>query len=190
MPHIVRLDATNEWPFGQEVATHVFSEHMIEHMTYDKGQRFLQQAFKAMVPGGKIRVSCPDLRFLVELWQNEAKGCLTPLQRAYIDRCAGNPKSAEVKRPTACFVLNWFVRMGGENGGHMFIYDVDTLGRALLQAGFTHVVQHRLSMSADPELRDLEIVSRLPEGMLQLESMVLEAEKPLTGPTEGTQDNR
>lgn len=46
-------------------------------------------------------------------------------------------------------------------------------------AGFTGVAQWGLQQSDDPTLRDLENEGRLPDGFLQLESLILEGVKPI-----------
>ena len=46
-------------------------------------------------------------------------------------------------------------------------------------AGFTGVEQWGLQQSGDPALRNLENAGRLPEGLLQPESLILEGVKPI-----------
>ena len=53
------------------------------------------------------------------------------------------------------------------------------LRAALAAAGFTGVAQWGLHQSDDPTLRDLENAGRLPDGFLQLESLILEGVKPI-----------
>ena len=49
----------------------------------------------------------------------------------------------------------------------------------LAAAGFIGVAQWGLQQSDDPVLRNLENVGRLPDGFLQLESLILEGVKPI-----------
>ena len=53
------------------------------------------------------------------------------------------------------------------------------LRAALAAAGFAGVVQWGLQQSDDPTLRDMENAGRLPDGLLQLESLILEGVKPI-----------
>lgn len=46
-------------------------------------------------------------------------------------------------------------------------------------AGFTGVAQWGLQQSDDPVPRNLENAGRLPDGFLQLESLILEGVKPI-----------
>jgi len=75
-------------------------------------------------------------------------------------------------------VINNYVR----DWGHQFIYDDRTLRFALEGAGFAQLERRLLNDSSDPTLRGLENTERMPEGFLQLESLTLEAVKPMAAP--------
>jgi predicted SAM-dependent methyltransferase len=167
-PQSVRLDATQPFPLPDCAFDYVYSEHMIEHITWTQGQLMLQECFRVMKPGGRIRISCPDINFLIKLYQDPDE-----LDQAYM----AHTTPAWAPYPSAIFTFNNFVR----DWGHKFIYDQETLSLSLQAAGFETVTSHRVRESADPNLQNLEIVSRMPEGMLQLETMTLEAVKPLNG---------
>ena len=162
---IVRLDVTRPFPFADGSFDYVFSEHLIEHVTYKDGIAMLRECRRVLRPGGAIRISTPDLAFLVSLYQENKTG----LQRDYVSWAW----SAFV-RDGPCndaMVINNFVR----DWGHRFIYDEKTLRHALRETGFADVRRAQLNESADPELRDLENERRMPEGFLRLESFTLEA---------------
>ena len=167
---VIHLDATKLFPFDHCVFDYVFSEHMIEHITYPEGLNMLKECHRILKPGGKIRIATPDLLFLVKLYRPDK----TPLQRAYIEWSidAHNIQSAGSYEDT--FVINKFVR----DWGHTFIYDERVLRLALEQVGFTNVVRRELHESEDEELKGLENEERMPDGFLALETMVLEATKP------------
>ena len=40
---------------------------MIEHLKYSDGQNMLKESFRVLKPKGKIRISTPDLQFLIDL---------------------------------------------------------------------------------------------------------------------------
>ena len=64
---ILHLDATKPFPLPAESFDYVFSEHMIEHITYHDGLTMLKESRRVLKPGGRIRISTPDLKFLIEL---------------------------------------------------------------------------------------------------------------------------
>lgn len=166
--NIFHLDATRPFPFPDQSFNYVFSEHMIEHITYQDGLAMLKECYRILCKNGKIRISTPDLKFLVELY-SEPK---TDLQLRYIKWASASFTPDGVSSDT--IVINNFVR----NWGHLFIYDEKTLRYALNESGFVDVVRLNINESNDLNLTNLENEKRMPEGFLQLESMTLEARRP------------
>ena len=167
---VIYLDATKPFPVKDCIFDYVFSEHMIEHVTYPEGLHMLKECHRVLKPGGKIRIATPDLLFLIELYQPNKTG----LQKAYI-RWSTDVHDEIQSRGSYedTFVINNFMKAWG----HRFIYDEKVLRRTLEKAGFSFVVRRGLHESEDEELRGLENQARMPAGFLDLETMVLEAEK-------------
>lgn len=166
---VLHLDARGAFPFDDAQFDYVFSEHMIEHIAYAKGAKMIGECFRVLRPGGRLRISTPDLAFLVDLGRPDR----TPLQDAYI-RWSSKKFLKTAEGDGAAFVINNFVR----RWGHLFIYDETTLRAVFRAAGFKDVIRRQLNESDAPDLRGLEHDDRLPEGFLQLESMTLEGTKP------------
>ena len=168
-PDVIELDATRTFPFEDGVFDFVFSEHMIEHLPYAAAGGMLAECFRTLKPGGTVRISTPDLAFLLALFGRP----LTAIQQQYVE---WSIKSfvGHAPRPAPVFVLNNFVR----DWGHQFIYDEETLRRSLEAAGFVDVVRCALNDSRHAALRDLENEGRMPPGFLRLETMTFEGTKP------------
>lgn len=163
------LDASKRFPFADGSFAYVFTEHMIEHVSYAAGRHMLSECLRILEPGGVLRLSTPDLDFLLDLRRPDK----SPLQRAYI-RWAAETSTPDVPDPTnEVFLINNFVR----DWGHTFIYDERTLRQSLELAGFVHLRKCELQESSVECLRNLENEARMPAGFLRLESMVLEATK-------------
>ncbi len=168
-PGTLFLDATKRFPIADGVFDYVFSEHMIEHVSHAGGQNMLRECFRVLKPGGRIRLSTPDMAFLTGLLAEEP----SPLQAAYL--AWASAEFLHDGRPhTALSVVDHFLR----GFGHVFIYDRATLERSLAAAGFAEITAWRVNESGDPMLRSLEHADRFPEGFLQLETMTCEAVKP------------
>jgi predicted SAM-dependent methyltransferase len=165
---IVFLDATRPLPFKDETFAYVFSEHMIEHIPYGDGLTLLAECYRVLIPGGKIRISTPDLAFVIDLARTDK----SELQRAYIEWMS-HEYIGNVQGDKAGFVINYFVR----GWGHTFIYDESTLRGAMTAAGFTEIVRCGLLESDHAALRNLENEARLPPGFLRLETFTLEGSK-------------
>lgn len=108
----------------------IFAEHFIEHLSHDEGVRFLAEARRALIPEGILRLSTPNLEWV--------------LKTQY-----GQPSSDRVRD---CFAINKAFR----GWGHQFLYNRETLRATLLEAGFASVEERTYGMSPHEELRRLE----------------------------------
>lgn len=162
---VLHLDVTEPFPFADGSFDYVFSEHMIEHVTYPQGLAMLKECRRVLKQGGVARISTPDLQFLLDLYRPDKSG----LQKAYIQWATAEfvpdaPYAGDI------FVINNFVR----DWGHLFIYDAKTLQGSLERAGFADLVRCELNESRHEALRQLENERRLPPGFLKLETMTFE----------------
>ncbi len=164
----LRLDATKTFPIDSNEFDYIFSEHMIEHISYPGGLLMLTECFRVLRQNGKIRVSTPNLPFLLDLYGNNN----SDQQASYIKWATDNfiPGTDYYE---SIFVINNFVR----DWGHQFIYDEQTLRLSLEKAGFTQITKCDLNQSEEESFRNLENEARLPEGFLQMETLTLEGTK-------------
>ena len=58
------MDVTKSWPFDE--LYYVYSEHFLEHLTIDKGIEFLVNAGKSMKRGGWMRLSTPNVEWVLK----------------------------------------------------------------------------------------------------------------------------
>lgn len=164
-PAGTKMDAGQPFPISSDTFDYVYSEHMIEHLTYWQGQTTIQESFRILKPGGRIRITCPDFEFLLKLY-------IEPDQMG--SEYMQDTKPEWAPYTSAIFTINNYVR----DWGHKFIYDKPTLANSLMAAGFVDVTDHLVRASTDPHLQNLEANWRMKPGHLQLESMTLEAVKP------------
>lgn len=162
------LDAVRPYPFANNTFDAVFSEHMLEHVSYEDGSQMLAECYRVLKPGGHIRITTPDLKFLIRLYGIQK----TDLQEQYIKWAS--EEFLDGRYPTDTFIINNFFR----NWGHSFIYDEAALRQSMIHAGFVDVSLQPLGESPHFDLRNLEHEDRMPPGFLRLESMTLEAMKP------------
>jgi predicted SAM-dependent methyltransferase len=176
---VLHLDATRRLPFEDDAFDYVFSEHMIEHFDFPRGQELLRECHRVLAPGGVVRIATPDLAFLIDIYRPDEP----PERDRYVvqSEFLGHFLETEIKdrernapRNYDAFLINKFVRAWG----HEFIYDEKTLRYAMETAGFGEVVRCDVMESPHEALRELEHVGRKPPGHLALESLVLEATKP------------
>ena len=171
---VIFVDATKRLPFPDGAFDYIFSEHMIEHIPFRAATGLLGEIFRVLKPGGILRLSTPDLRFLIDLSGAQK----TEVQQRYIAWATGSFLSG-VQLPNNLsgadtFVINNFVR----NWGHQFIYDQKTLWDVLASRGFSTMTRCDPGESDDANLRGIESHGlRITDEFNRLESIVVEAVK-------------
>jgi len=167
-PGVMLMDATERFPFPDETFQFIYTEHMIEHVSYEQGVFMLQECYRVMLKGAVIRVTTPNLATITDLCNEN----LTDMQQKYLSWiCRTFVSHSSTSR--RAFAINVFFRLWG----HQFIYDEETLADVLSTTGFSSVKRHRLRISDWPTLQNLERTDRYPEGLLDFESLALEAVK-------------
>lgn len=167
-PGVFLMDASREFPFPDGTFDYIFSEHMIEHIPYDKGTCLLRECHRILRPGGIIRIVTPDLAAVIGLYAEH----LAEIQRKYLSYFLATFNSESFPVSAASAINSMF-----RQWGHQFIYDEQTLENAMCTAGFNSIKRKRLGASDYPELKNLENVQRYPPGLLDFESLALEARK-------------
>ena len=112
-------DLRRPLPFRDASVDAIFSEHLLEHLPYPAGVGLLRECRRVLRPGGIARVGVPDLdRYIASYLGRDD----------IIERVRPG-------RPTRALALGepFFLY------GHRCMYDFETMQRALLDAGFTHV---------------------------------------------------
>jgi predicted SAM-dependent methyltransferase len=95
----------------------IFSEHFIEHLTFEDALATLKECRRILKPGAAVRISCPDLRKLIGYY-------LEGNIRAY----------AEGWLPVSpCAMVNEGMRLWG----HTYVYDGPEMLRLAALAGFS-----------------------------------------------------
>jgi SAM-dependent methyltransferase len=167
---VVFLDATRPFPMRDESFDYVFSEHQIEHVTLEQGERMLRECFRVLKRGGTMRLATPSLEAMVALSTDTP----SQLQRHYI-RTVTDQYFPHLDLYEGAVLTNNMLR----NWGHRFVYDRRTLRAVLTRAGFVDVTFHDVGGSPDPELRSIEGhgIALGDERLNQIETMVAQAHK-------------
>jgi predicted SAM-dependent methyltransferase len=164
---MIFIDVRDKLPFDNDTFDFVYSEHLLEHLSYDEGEGMLEECLRILKRGGVCRMSTPDLGFLIEFYAND-----TVENSEYLEWAS----EFYWQFPTysKALVVNHYFR----SWGHKSIWDFQLLRDSCERLGFRKVTQEDVGKSAFRELRDIErhgvVIS---EKWNIKESLIIEAEK-------------
>jgi predicted SAM-dependent methyltransferase len=161
------LNVTRRFPFSDASLAYVFSEHMIEHLSEPQGLHVLRESHRVLWPGGVIRVTTPDLRREITIYEDDNPSVSLSEYLAFLDETLPHDP-----HPRGAQMLNTIMRAWG----HQFVYDEEDLTAKLLEAGFSEVKRVEPGESEHEALRGLE--SHEPPWANAAEAMCLEATRP------------
>jgi len=166
----IYLDATRPFPFPDASFQYVFSEHVIEHVSWEGGLAMLRECHRVLAPGGKLRTVTPNLKKFMQLVEDGT----SPANRKYIETKLRYHLWPSTPVP-AVYILN----REAHDWGHQFLYDPETLRKSLELAGFQQIREYPVSEKTDPVFGEAEIRTRNPESDLYVvndwEAMAFEA---------------
>lgn len=130
-------DLRKPLPFPDQSVDFIFTEAVMEHFNYLDGLKLLIECHRVLKPEGVIRVSTPDLDFLIECYE---QGRIKEF--ADVGWISESP----------CKFINEGLRLWG----HQFVYDHDELVSSFNKAGFSKVSFTKWRESNYKELQNLE----------------------------------
>lgn len=158
------VNALRPLPFDNSSFQLVFSEHFIEHLNFEEGNRFFSETSRILMPGGILRTATPNLDFLVSLFQNE-----NARNNKYIDFIYDHWDKGKPKGPAGCLNRAFY------GWGHRFLYNAHFLKEILMNHGFGHFKTYPPGISGTKELCGIEQHGRsVGEEINDLETLVLE----------------
>jgi predicted SAM-dependent methyltransferase len=156
----VCCDITKGLPFKDGYVAGIFTEHCLEHISFDATLLVFREFYRVLQQGAYARIVVPDLEVYVEQYDKfRATGELS-MPFSFIDERADHIYSPAMRINR---VFRWF--------GHQFIYDFSTMAEMLRAAGFDTITKARFGGGADPS-----IILDTPDRAL--ESLYVEARKP------------
>jgi predicted SAM-dependent methyltransferase len=136
-PGTISWNLTRRIPATSNSIHFIYSEHFIEHITRRQAASFLANCFDLLQPGGVLRLSTPNLKFLVEQY------CIGRVEEW---------KDMRWEPDTPAQMLNEGLHLWG----HQFVYDYEELSLALREAGFRAPRAVEWGKSGFQELTGLE----------------------------------
>lgn len=167
-PPLIQLDVSTGTPAPDGSFDFIYSEHAIQRASFQTGLAMLVECHRVLKLGGVLRIATPSLDSLLRV---ASPGGTLP-EKQYLEWSVRLFVS-DAPIVTPAFFLNNFMR----SWDHTFIYDRETMRRALQLAGFDTVMECEIGQSQHEPLRALEDEERMPPGFLRIEDMVFEAIK-------------
>jgi predicted SAM-dependent methyltransferase len=133
----LHADLTQPLPFVSDSVDFIFTEHFIEHITRPNAVALLKECKRVMRKNAVIRISTPDLNWLVQQYTLSKTDEWADVQ--WIPN-------------TPCQMIN----EGMRSWGHQFLYDAPELNEVLHEAGFSSIKSVTYRGSDHDELRNLE----------------------------------
>jgi len=162
------LDATKTFPFKNESFDYIFSEHMIEHISYESADFMVKECWRVLKKGGKIRIATPSLENFKGFNPDDM------LVKEYFEKQVKHL----YKIPVPCdndYLINYIFY----NFHHRFIYGKSSMTHLLKSNNFTALAFYKPGVSDDAQLTNIEQHGRcLGMEHNMLETMVVEATKP------------
>jgi len=134
---VITHNLTSPLPLESGTVSFIFSEHFIEHLTFDQAKELLSECNRVLKPNGILRISTPNLKKIID---------------EYLTGRISEWTDVGFSPSTPCRMMNEAMR----SWGHQFLYDSHELEALLQYCGFrelTHVAWHD---SIHTELRNLE----------------------------------
>lgn len=135
-------DLRHPIPLPANSVAKIYSSHLFEHLTYQQGQKLLQESMRLLKPGGTFSICVPNARMYIESYLGlrelpaESLGYLPALNNT-----------------TSIDAINYVAYMSGE---HKYMFDQDNLLHILKSAGLTNVTERPFDLTCDRAERDFE----------------------------------
>ena len=150
-------DVTRGLPFENRSLAAVYSEHCLEHLTFDACAGVLREFKRVLEPGGVVRIVVPDAELYLDLYHRHQAG----------DRTVPFPHAPSPPPPDQTALMS--IAPIFFQHGHLFAYDAATMGLLLSRAGFRDIVQESYLHGRDP-------VMLIDSEHRAVESLYMEAE--------------
>jgi predicted SAM-dependent methyltransferase len=159
-------DIRHDFPLADESADCIFTEHVVEHLDYyQEFPKFLNECFRALKPGGGIRIIVPDAALYLKGYMEQDWDLLRsirPLNEHNADVATNYVYKNKME------LVNEVFRQGFE---HKYAYDFEGLALRLREAGFVDIERMNFNCTRHAGL-NIDRVERSGE------SLYVEATKP------------
>lgn len=153
-------DVTKGLPLNDSSVKGIYTEHCLEHLSFEDVYSLLNEFYRVLKPKGTIRIIVPDGELYLERYTKIVNGN-NDISLPYSKSDVYNEIYSPIMSVNRIF----------RSHGHEFIYDFDTFRQLLERNEFVRVEKEKYQSGRDPKLL-LDTESRA------VESLYVEATKP------------
>ena len=126
-------------PLESNSVNGIYSEHCLEHITFEQVQKVLTEFYRLLKPQGNVRIIVPDAELYINLYNRSRNG--ETVQFPYTEKENKDDFSPIMS-------INSVFR----DHGHLYAYDFDCLALMLKKAGFELISKECFMKGRDPIL--------------------------------------
>lgn len=133
-------DVRKRLPYNDGEVSFIYNEHFIEHLSLEEGKFFLSECYRVLKVDGVLRISTPDLDYLI--WKYVFRWKKQDWIKEYGYEWLGT--KAEM------------INLAFREWGHLYLYNKEELIRRLEESGFSKIKRKPFGKSSHSELNHRE----------------------------------
>lgn len=133
-------------PFPDESVTKIYSSHFFEHLSFNEGQKMLDECRRVLIPGGSFSICVPNARPYCELYLRPDAQLEAKLSGYY---------KPGFNNTTRIDYMNYTAYMDGQ---HKYMFDEENLLYILKAKGFQNVRQRKFDACLDQREREFDSI--------------------------------
>jgi predicted SAM-dependent methyltransferase len=132
-------------PFPDESISKIYSSHFLEHLSFEEGQKILEECRRVLIQGGTFSICVPNARLFIEAYLNSDS----------LDKNQFFAHKPAYNNTTKIDYVNYIAYMAGH---HKYMFDEENLPYILKSSGFRNARLRLFDPHLDLKQRDFESI--------------------------------
>jgi len=135
----------------------IFTEHTIEHLTYDQVEQLLHECYRILKPSGTLRIVVPDIGIFAKNYAENNVGWFEEWEK-YMFINSGDPDRINRRMISPMIAISFVT----QEYGHVSCWDFETMDKFLQKASFKNIRKVAFKESSDKRLlKDNDSIDRV-----------------------------
>lgn len=141
------IDLRKGIPLSYESLEGIFTEHTLEHISFEDSLFVLKEFYRLLKPKGNLRITVPDGGLYIDLYSRSING--EKIEFPYV----GEEGQKDLEKDSIVgFTPMMAVNRIFRGYGHLFAYDYETLKNMLASIGFKDIKQESFGLGREKKL--------------------------------------